>query len=361
MHRKKLIAGLLAASMLMGFAACDRNSGERSSGEDGSAEDGIAEETVTEGTIKVTIAETSDEADGTSEAATDPVVITDINISDFQVPDGEPEKILFKYTYHNMAWGYQSSCTIITGNGNVYTFKDTPALSEDYNTGEIELLYLQEYAEPTGHIDPAQLEELYEVCCSVSPDVETRDVHTAYDAGEHMFICVDQQEQYQFPILVTGDKTMETDDPALLKAQELAEEFIAGLARPNADIKLSLYSYNTSAPYGGTELIGTHIVFDSFDKLVSYCEENGIELDVESVRDQLGEASYILLQVFDTDQRMAGMMITDDKVLQLLPSLGEFEHDPAYDGKVCVGITRFEGFKEGQYVDENGDPWIVAT
>ena len=93
--------------------------------------------------------------------------------------------------------------------------------------------------------------------------------------------------------------------------------------------------------------------------LQSICEENGIELDADAAREQLEEASYILLQVFDTDQRLSGALITGDKVLQLLPSLEAFEYDPAYDGKVGVGIWRFEGFEEGRYVDENGDPWLL--
>ena len=54
------------------------------------------------------------------------------------------------------------------------------------------------------------------------------------------------------------------------------------------------------------------------------------------------------------------MLITKDKKLQILPSLAEFEYDPAYDGKVCVSIWRFDNFEDGVYVDENGDPWELA-
>lgn len=71
------------------------------------------------------------------------------------------------------------------------------------------------------------------------------------------------------------------------------------------------------------------------------------------------EAKY-MLQVFETNQRAGGVLITDGKVLQILPSLAEFEYDPAYDGKVCVSIWRFDGFEEGTYVDENGNPWELA-
>ena len=52
--------------------------------------------------------------------------------------------------------------------------------------------------------------------------------------------------------------------------------------------------------------------------------------------------------------------IPEDKEIRILPSLAEFEYDPAYDGKVCVSIWRFDDYKEGVYVDENGDPWELA-
>jgi hypothetical protein len=263
------------------------------------------------------------------------------------------------YTYSNMAWRYETMCTLITASGEVYIFRDNPAVSMMHNGHDIELEYLKEYAEPSWHLDHEDIEELYEVCCAVAPDVETDMVHAAYDRGEYKFTCIDQETGREITVSVDGDYRMETDDHTLKEAQELSEDLLAGIRGPITDLKLNLYSYCISAPYGGTELIGTHLVFDSFEKLTKYCEENGIELDADSAREQFEEASYIMLQVFDTDQRLSGVLITDDEVLQLLPSLEAFEYDPAYDGKVGVGMWRFEGFEEGRYVDENGDPWVL--
>ena len=264
------------------------------------------------------------------------------------------------YTYTNMAWGYDSRCMLVTASGEVYVFSDSPVVSMMHNGRDIELEYLKEYSEPAWLLDREDIEELYDVCCEVAPDVETDKVHVAYDCGEYRFTCIEQETGREITVFIDGDYRMETDDPTLKKAQELSEKLLSSIGGPRKDIKLNLYSHCISAPYGGTELIGTHLVFDSFDKLVEYCEENGIELDVDAARELLEEASYIMLQVFDTDQRISGALITDDKELQLLPSLEAFEYDPAYDGKVGVGMWRFEGFEEGRYVDENGDPWVVA-
>ena len=348
----------MAAAMLMGAAACDRNAGRDVSADMG--DDTIVTEVTaaTDGTIKVTIAETDSTDTDTTDATTADIVI-DVTTADLPVPTGEYDPIVFMYTYRNMAWGYDSKCLLVTAGGEVYVFSDSPVVATMYNGRDIELRYLKEYAEPEWILDREDIEELYEVCCEVAPDVETNMVHTAYDAGEYKFTCIDQDTGREITVSVDGDYRMETDDATLQKAQRLSEKLIASISGDRTDLKLNLYSHIISAPYGGTELIGTHLVFDSFDKLVEYCEVNGIELDVDAAREQLEEASYILLQVFDTDQRLSGALITDDKVLQLLPSLEEFEYDPAYDGKAGVGIWRFEGFKEGHYVDENGNPWVV--
>ena len=359
MNRKRIISGLLAAAMLMGAAACDRNEGRDVPSDSGEETTTVEDTAATDGTIKVTIAET----DSTEKDATDTDATADIDINvtpaGLPVPTAEYDPIVFMYTYSNMAWGYHTSCMLVTAGGEVYVFSDSPVVATMYNGRDIELAYLKEYAEPTWILDREDIEELYEVCCGVAPDVETNMVHNAYDMGEYRFTCIEQETNREITVSVDGDYRMETDDPTLKKAQGLSEKLLAGIGQQRTDLKLNLYSCCISAPYGGTELIGTHLVFDSFDKLVEYCEENEIELDVDTAREQLEDASYILLQVFDADRRLSGALITDDKVLQLLPSLEEFEYDPAYDGKAGVGIWRFEGFKEGRFVDENGDPWVV--
>lgn len=361
MNRKRFISGLLAAAVLMGAAACDRNAGRDLPADTSDDIAGVEDTAATDGTIKVTIAETdSAETDNnTTDAATVDIDI-DVTTAGLPAPTAEYDPIVFMYTYTNMAWGYDSRCMLVTAGGEVYVFSDSPVVSMMHNGRDIELEYLKEYSEPAWLLDREDIEELYDVCCEVAPDVETDKVHVAYDCGEYRFTCIDQETGREITISVDGDYRMETDDPTLKKAQELSEKLLSSIGGPRKDIKLNLYSHCISAPYGGTELIGTHLVFDSFEKLTKYCEENGIELDVDAAREQFEEASYIMLQVFDTDQRLSGALITDDEVLQLLPSLEAFEYDPAYDGKVGVGMWRFEGFEEGRYVDENGDPWVVA-
>ena len=368
MNRKRFISGLLAAAVLMGAAACDGNAGRDVPADTSDDIAGVEDIAATDGTIKVTIAETgSGDADAGTGAITDKGAYTDtdssgktdVTTAGLPVPTGEYDPIVFMYTYSNMAWRYETMCTLITASGEVYIFRDNPAVSMMHNGRDIELEYLKEYAEPSWHLDHEDIEELYEVCCAVAPDVETDMVHAAYDRGEYKFTCIDQETGREITVSVDGDYRMETDDPTLKEAQDLSEDLLAGIRGPITDLKLNLYSYCISAPYGGTELIGTHLVFDSFEKLTKYCEENGIELDADAAREQFEEASYIMLQVFDTDQRLSGVLITDDEVLQLLPSLEAFEYDPAYDGKVGVGMWRFEGFEEGRYVDENGNPWVL--
>ncbi len=372
MNRKRFISGLLAAAVLMGAAACDRNAGRNKPTDTSDDIAGVEDTAVTDGTIKVTIVETgSGDASGDADAGTDAITDkgtdtdtdssgkTDVTTAGLPAPTAEYDPIIFMYTYTNMAWGYDSRCMLVTAGGEVYVFSDSPVVSMMHNGRDIELEYLKEYSEPAWLLDREDIEELYDVCCEVAPDVETDKVHVAYDCGEYRFTCIEQETGREITVSVDGDYRMETDDPTLKKAQELSEDLLAGIGGPRKDIKLNLYSHCISAPYGGTELIGTHLVFDSFNKLVEYCEENGIELDVVAAREQFEEASYIMLQVFDTDQRLSGALITDDEVLQLLPSLEAFEYDPAYDGKVGVGMWRFEGFEEGRYVDENGDPWVL--
>ena len=372
MNRKRFISGLLAAAVLMGAAACNRNAGRDLPTDTSDDIAGVEDTAATDGTIKVTIVETgSEDADAGTDAITDKGTDTgaytdtdssgktDVTTAGLPAPTAEYDPIVFMYTYTNMAWGYDSRCMLVTASGEVYVFSDSPVVSMMHNGRDIELEYLKEYSEPAWLLDREDIEELYDVCCEVAPDVETDKVHVAYDCGEYRFTCIEQETGREITVFIDGDYRMETDDPTLKKAQELSEDLLAGIGGPRKDIKLNLYSHCISAPYGGTELIGTHLVFDSFNKLVEYCEENGIELDVDAAREQFEEASYIMLQVFDTDQRLSGALITDDEVLQLLPSLEAFEYDPAYDGKVGVGMWRFEGFEEGRYVDENGDPWVL--
>ena len=362
MLRNRIISGVLAATMLIGAAACDRKTD--AAGADTNTK--IAEPADDAG-AKTAGAGDAGDADSkadTSDAAADDTTNAAIgNVADSATaasltPIPSTDDILFKYAYHNMAWGYQSRIVLITCSGDVYVFEDNVGSLGMNNGDQIKLRYLKEYAEPTAHIDPSDMTELYNACLAVDPGVKTDRVSAMEDAGECKFIYVDQDTSLEITIVEKGDYELKTDDPALLKAQGLAETLIQRISYSGAAQKLFLQTEFINAPYGGTELIGTHIVFDDYNEMIAFCRDNGIGIDLnEDTRTTWKDAKYMLLRVFDTNQIADGVLITDGKVLQILPSLAEFEYDPAYDGKVCAAIWRFDGFEEGVYVDENGDPW----
>jgi hypothetical protein len=354
MLRNRIISGVLAAAMLIVAAACDKgNTDNTAKAADTETSAAADTETKTAGAADAdnTDAKT-DDSDDTNAADAN----TGANAALTPIPS--TDDILFKYAYHNRAWGYQSRIVLITCSGDVYVFEDNVGSLGMNNGDQIKLRYLKEYAEPTAHIDPFDMTELYNACLAVDPGVKTDRVSAMEDAGECKFIYVDQDTSLEITIVEKGDYELKTDDPALLKAQGLAETLIQRISYSGAAQKLFLQTEFINAPYGGTELIGTHIVFDDYNEMIAFCRDNGIGIDLnEDTRTTWKDAKYMLLRVFDTNQIADGVLITDGKVLQILPSLAEFEYDPAYDGKVCAAIWRFDGFEEGVYVDENGDPW----
>ena len=50
-------------------------------------------------------------------------------------------------------------------------------------------------------------------------------------------------------------------------------------------------------------------------------------------------------------------MTYDNKELRFLPSLEEYEPDPAFEGKVTVAIMRCDMLEKYDYVNENGNSW----
>ena len=131
MNRKRFISGLLAAAVLMGAAACDRNAGRDLPADTSDDIAGVEDTAVTDGTIKVTIAETgSGDASGDAGAGTDAITDkgtdtgaytdtdssgkTDVTTAGLPVPTSEYDPIVFMYTYTNMAWGYDSRCMLVT-------------------------------------------------------------------------------------------------------------------------------------------------------------------------------------------------------------------------------------------------------
>ena len=350
MLRNKIISGALIASMLIGTTACSESN---STGGDTSTTARTSTTTTTNAA-----ADTAPSDPGTTG---DSVSTDDSDTPGSLKPIPATDDVLFTYKYHNMAWGYQSRSLLITCSGDVYVFEENIGSRGMNNGDQIKLSYLKEYSKPTAHIDPADMTELYNACLEVNPDVKTDKVSMMEDAGEYIFSYIDRETSLEIPVVIKGDWEMTTDDPALLKAQGLAETLIQRISYSSAAQKLFLNTEIINAPYGGTELIGTHIVFDDYDEIIAFCRDNDIEIDLnEDTRTRWKEAKYILLQVFDTNQQADGVLITKDKKLQILPSLAEFEYDPAYDGKVCVAIWRYDNFENGVYVDENGEPWELA-
>ena len=225
MNRKRFISGLLAAAVLMGAAACDRNTGRNVPADTGEDIAGAEDTAATDGTIKVTMAETGSaetDADATDAATVD--IDIDVTTAGLPAPTAEYDPIVFMYTYTNMAWGYDSRCMLVTASGEVYVFSDSPVVSMMHNGRDIELEYLKEYSEPAWLLDREDIEELYDVCCEVAPDVETDKVHVAYDCGEYRFTCIEQETGREITVFIDGDYRMETDDPTLKKAQELSAD-----------------------------------------------------------------------------------------------------------------------------------------
>ncbi|MBR3340037.1 MAG: hypothetical protein IKG30_00315 [Clostridiales bacterium] len=365
MLRKKIISGLLIGSVLLGVAACSKGKDKDNTNQD----TGLIPVSDTNGTGGNSVSGNNGSSDSGASGADPGSDITldsgsgssggGISSADMvQVPASE--NVLFKYTYHNMAWSWQSSVTFILCNGDVYTFEDNISARMSQNANETELSYIREYAEPTAHLSRIALTELYNACLKVDPNVSTTMESTGNDMGEYKFVYVDQETFEEIPITITGDWTLKTDDPALNYAMELVDKTLASIPLRNVKLQLYLNSTLINVPYDGSALVGTHLVFTDFDELIEFCEDYGVEIGMnEETRTLWKQAKYMLLQVFDTDRRADGVLIRNDSELRILPTLSEYEYDPYLDGKICVAIWRFDEFEEGKYVDENGDPWEV--
>ena len=267
-------------------------------------------------------------------------------------------EIIFKYTYGNMAWGYQSSVTYILANGDVYSFKSEIGTAYDANSDQIALSYLEEYAEPTGYVKESDVQQLAEICMKIDPDVKTTEKNTTNDMGQYILIYRNPETYEEKTIIKTGDWTMSTDDPTLKEAQELASKVINKIS--SSGLYLSLSSPVINVPCDKPELIGEHLVFNSYDSMIAFCKDNGIDVEdylTDEIRNGWKDVSYMILQVFEDNRRVDGILKKDNKILRLLPSLAEYEYDPAFDGKMTVAIYRCDTFSQYKYVDENGNPW----
>lgn len=349
MTAKKTVSLLLAASICIGATAC--NKGEETSVRDKDIE-----------TAGMTVVLTTDKAeDGTD--TKDTIASNDEKNSDATVNsdtalNAHSNEIIFKYTYGNMAWGYQSSVTYILANGDVYSFKNEIGTAYDANSDQIALSYLEEYAEPTGYVKESDVQQLAEICMKIDPDVKITEKNTANDMGQYILIYRNPETYEEKTIIKTGDWTMSTDDPTLKEAQELASKVINKIS--SSGLYLSLSSPVINVPCDKPELIGEHLVFDSYDSMIAFCKDNGIDVEdylTDEIRNGWKDVSYMILQVFEDNRRVDGILKKDNKILRLLPSLAEYEYDPAFDGKMTVAIYRCDTFSQYKYVDENGNPW----
>lgn len=358
MLKNRLISGLLIASLLAGVTACgndkaretDQNIPDRRVADE-DVKPGDATEKIYDG-ANVGGADTGDAAEETTTAATTAA-------QELAVAAAPEDFVLFSYSYSNMAWSYQSSKVFYLNNGDVYIFDNAPGTANDQNGRYVAVKYLKEYAAPAYSVDTDTLRDLYDICRKVDPDVETERKHTACDMGSYLFTFYDPETNGELVIIETGDATLTTNDSTLKKAQNKAEKLIDSTGSPKERLYLSLVSI-VNVPYGGKELIGKNMSFDSYDNLLEFCHKNGIDVEnylTEQLEKSFKEAKYLVLQVYDTNQLVDGYLKTGTREFRFLPSLAEAEWDPAFEGKVTVAITRCDQLENYDFVNENGTPW----
>ena len=360
MRKNRLISGLLAVSLLFGVTACGADKTQSTSQEipdrevvDSDAKPGDTTEKIYDG-ASAGNAETEETTDsgtaGTASAPATRELVTDNASEDF---------ILFSYSYGNMAWGYQSSKVFILNSGDVYVFDNAAGTANDQNGRDVAVKYLKEYAEPASSINIKDLRDLYDICKKVDPDVKTEMKHTACDMGSYKFMFYDPGTNGELLIIETGDATLTTNDSTLKKAQNKAEKLVNTIASPKERLYLSLSS-PVNVPYGGKDLIGKNMSFDSYDKLLEFCHKNGIDVEnylTEQLEKSFEQAKYLVLQVYDTNCLVDGCLKTGDREFRFLPSLAEAENNPDFEGKVTVAITRCDQLEKNNFVNENGTPW----
>ena len=367
MLKNRLISALLIASLVAGATACSMNSGN-GQGTDSTSNTVAEDQEPGDGeTNDISDSDGSKDADtdGTAGGPEDTTDTTDTttdtkNAKKLVVPDASEDYALFAYEYGNMAWGYQSAKLFILNNGDVYAFENAAGTAKDQKTRDLAVTYLKTYSKPSYHLTVRQLKELYDLCKAVDPNVETSEKGTAKDMGSYTFTFFDPETKGELTIIKTGDWTMTTDDKTLKKAQKKAESILDKKGVMNADLYLSLSSPIVNVPYGGKALIGKNMSFDSYAKLLEFCQKNGIDVEKylsDNVKKSFEQAKYIVLQVYDTNVMVDGYLETDGQEWRFLPSLADYEHNPDFDGKVTVAISRCDKFEKNDYVNENGTPW----
>jgi hypothetical protein len=380
MLKNRIVSGLLIAAMALGITACgtagspdgrpgeivkDQAYGKEGDGNDASEAGGADNSTDT--------TSADDSANNGGAGADDPATATDPNNNDTQtkptlggvtgglVIDNQTEDyVVFSYEYSNMAWGFQSYKELFLNDGSVYYFRNAPGTAGDKKGRELAVTYLRKYAEPTYYLKVDDLRELYESCKKVDPNVETGRKNSGNDMGSYSFTFYDPETSNEIKIFCYGDWTMTTDDQALLDAQKTLLKVLGEFSGNIKDMYLSLSSPVLNIPYGGRDLIGRNMSFDSYDKLKEFCEKNGIDLTkymTENDEKNFKQAKYIALQVFDTNLMIDGYMTRGNEEFRFLPSLADYEKNPDFEGKVTVAIMRCDTLEKYDYVNEKGNPW----
>lgn len=268
--------------------------------------------------------------------------------------------VVFSLEYTNMAWGYQAYKEFVLNDGSVYHFRNAPGTAGDKDGRELAVMYLRKYAEPAYYLKVDDLRELYEICRKIDPNVETDRKNVGNDMGSYSFTYYDPETLNEIKIFYSGDWIMVTDDQNLLDAQQKLAKVYGSFTGNIKDIYLSLSTPILNVPYGGKDLIGKNMSFDSYDKFAEFCKKNGIDAEnymTDAQKKSYKEAKCIILQVYDTDRRIDGYISYDNNKLRFLPSLADYEKDPAFEGKVTVAIMRFDPLEKSDYVNENGSPW----
>ena len=363
MLKNRLISALLAASLIAGVTSCSTDPKKDSGGDrprntvmeenkPGAEEDDA-------GSIGAGAA-TSETEETTAPAEDTEDTNTTTNTQNLVTTAANEDYVLFAYEHGNMAWGYQSAKMLILNNGDVYVFENAAGTAADMNGRDLAVQYLKTYSKPSYQISVKKLKELYDICKQIDPDVETKDKNTGNDMGSYTFKFFDPETKQETLIIKTGDRTMTTDDKTLIKAQEKAQNILNRLGPESESLYLSLTSGFVNVPYGGKDLIGKHMSFDSYDKFLEFCNKNGIDVEKylsDNLKKSYQQAKYIILQVYDTNLMVDGYLCTDNKVLRFLPSLADYEHNPDFDGKVTVAIMRCDQLEKLDLVNENGTPW----
>ena len=123
------------------------------------------------------------------------------------------KRILIRYSYYNMAWGFSYSGLVVCRDGSIYEFKfDNKDQLE--TTDDIELKaknILDNTTEKVGKMDKDDLKRLKELLSTVEDNTTSN--HVAYDFGQSSIIYYNYKTNETITIKSSGDyNTYNTSD-----------------------------------------------------------------------------------------------------------------------------------------------------